>query len=77
MFENPGKTSLYSYPAMTKTMRGAEVPGTPIQTFKLHVERGQFTDSEIVVMLGEFLFCFVFVLFSFRIAGDFYFCIVN
>jgi translation initiation factor RLI1 len=39
---------------MTKTMRGAEVPGTPIQTFKLHVERGQFTDSEIVVMLGEF-----------------------
>jgi translation initiation factor RLI1 len=37
---------------MTKTMTGAEVPGTPVQTFKLHVERGQFTDSEIVVMLG-------------------------
>lgn len=53
LFENPGKTSLYHYPAMTKTMRGSEVPGTPIQTFKLHVERGQFTDSEIVVMLGE------------------------
>jgi translation initiation factor RLI1 len=52
LFENPGKLSLYHYPAMTKTMTGAEVPGTPIQTFKLHVERGQFTDSEIVVMLG-------------------------
>eukprot|EP00598_Pedospumella_elongata_P001382 CAMPEP_0184973490 /NCGR_PEP_ID=MMETSP1098-20130426/5242_1 /TAXON_ID=89044 /ORGANISM="Spumella elongata, Strain CCAP 955/1" /LENGTH=628 /DNA_ID=CAMNT_0027495945 /DNA_START=41 /DNA_END=1927 /DNA_ORIENTATION=+ len=53
LFENPGKTSMYSYPAMTKTMRGAEVPGTPIQTFILHVNKGQFTDSEIVVMLGE------------------------
>jgi len=52
LFENPGKTSMYSYPAMTKTMRGAEVPGTPIQTFILHVNKGQFTDSEIVVMLG-------------------------
>lgn len=53
LFENPGKTSMYSYPSMTKTMRGSEVPGTPVQTFILHVERGQFTDSEIVVMLGE------------------------
>ena len=44
---------MYSYPTMTKTMTGAEVPGTPIQTFKLHVERGEFTDSEIVVMLGK------------------------
>ena len=40
---------------MTKTMRGAEVPGTPIQTFILHVDKGQFTDSEIVVMLGKWL----------------------
>mmetsp|Transcript_21653 Transcript_21653/g.43671 ORF Transcript_21653/g.43671 Transcript_21653/m.43671 type:complete len:630 (-) Transcript_21653:284-2173(-) len=53
LFENPGKNSMYKYPAMTKTMTGAEVPGTPVQTFKLHVEMGQFTDSEIVVMLGE------------------------
>lgn len=55
LLENPGKNSMYKYPAMTKTMTGAEVPGTPIQTFKLHVERGQFTDSEIVVMLGKVL----------------------
>jgi ATP-binding cassette subfamily E protein 1 len=53
LFDNPGKISMYNYPAMTKTMTGAEVPGTPIQTFKLHVEAGQFTDTEIVVMLGE------------------------
>ncbi|KAG0040201.1 Fe-S cluster-binding ribosome biosynthesis protein [Podila clonocystis] len=33
----------YKYPKMTKTMGD----------FKLHVEPGQFTDSEIVVMLGE------------------------
>lgn len=38
---------------MTKTMTGSETPGTPPQTFLLHVEKGQFTDSEIVVMLGE------------------------
>lgn len=33
----------YEYPAMTKTMG----------TFKLIVEKGQFTDSEILVLLGE------------------------
>ncbi|XP_034949816.1 ATP-binding cassette sub-family E member 1 [Chelonus insularis] len=33
----------YEYPAMTKTMG----------TFKLNVEKGQFTDSEILVLLGE------------------------
>ncbi|XP_071569778.1 protein Pixie [Temnothorax nylanderi] len=33
----------YEYPAMTKTMG----------TFKLDVEKGQFTDSEILVLLGE------------------------
>lgn len=32
-----------SYPSMTKTMGG----------FKLHVRGGKFTDSEIIVMLGE------------------------
>lgn len=33
----------YEYPAMTKTMG----------SFQLHVEKGQFTDSEILVLLGE------------------------
>lgn len=37
------KTRHYSYPAMTKTLGG----------FKLTVEAGDFTDSEIIVMLGE------------------------
>jgi ATP-binding cassette subfamily E protein 1 len=37
------KTRHYTYPAMTKTMGD----------FKLTVEAGSFTDSEIVVMLGE------------------------
>eukprot|EP00611_Tribonema_gayanum_P028634 TRINITY_DN7419_c0_g1_i1.p1 TRINITY_DN7419_c0_g1~~TRINITY_DN7419_c0_g1_i1.p1 ORF type:complete len:636 (-),score=267.21 TRINITY_DN7419_c0_g1_i1:595-2502(-) len=41
-------TALYNYPNMTKTMRspnGAQ--------FILHVESGSFTDSEILVLLGE------------------------
>lgn len=37
------KTAQYSYPAMTKTLGD----------FKLTVEAGSFTDSEIIVMLGE------------------------
>jgi ATP-binding cassette, sub-family E, member 1 len=37
------KTRHYSYPAMTKTLGN----------FKLTVEEGSFTDSEIIVMLGE------------------------
>lgn len=37
------KFSNYSYPAMTKTQG----------SFSLHVEAGEFTDSEILVMLGE------------------------
>jgi len=37
------KTRRYGYPAMTKTLG----------TFKLTVEPGDFTDSEIIVMLGE------------------------
>jgi ATP-binding cassette, sub-family E, member 1 len=38
-----------SYPAMTKTMTGLSGGAS----FKLHVEEGTFTDSEIIVMLGE------------------------
>ena len=37
------KTRHYSYPSMTKTLG----------SFKLTVESGSFTDSEIIVMLGE------------------------
>ena len=37
------KTSQYSYPAMTKTLGN----------FKLNAQPGSFTDSEIIVMLGE------------------------
>jgi ATP-binding cassette, sub-family E, member 1 len=37
----------YSYPAMTKTQERGTAK------FILHVEAGQFTDSEIVVLLGE------------------------
>ncbi|KAF5329944.1 hypothetical protein D9611_010443 [Ephemerocybe angulata] len=37
------KNRHYTYPAMTKTLGG----------FKLTVEAGSFTDSEIIVMLGE------------------------
>jgi ATP-binding cassette subfamily E protein 1 len=37
------KTRRYVYPSMTKTLGG----------FKLTVQSGQFTDSEIIVMLGE------------------------
>lgn len=33
----------YEYPAMSKTM----------ESFTLNVEKGQFTDSEIIVLLGE------------------------
>lgn len=36
-------TKAFNYPAMTKTLGG----------FKLTVEAGNFTDSEIIVMLGE------------------------
>ncbi|TRM63581.1 P-loop containing nucleoside triphosphate hydrolase protein, partial [Schizophyllum amplum] len=37
------KSAQYEYPSMTKTLGG----------FKLTVEAGSFTDSEIIVMLGE------------------------
>lgn len=45
-----GNTSMiYNYPAMTKTMRSKGG-----KQFKLHVAGGQFADSEILVLLGEF-----------------------
>jgi ATP-binding cassette, sub-family E, member 1 len=37
----------YAYPSMTKTMERDE------SRFVLHVDRGEFTDSEIIVLLGE------------------------
>jgi ATP-binding cassette subfamily E protein 1 len=37
------KTRRYQYPNMTKTLGG----------FKLHVTSGEFSDSEILVLLGE------------------------
>lgn len=37
----------YSYPTMTKTQTRGEA------RFVLHVEKGEFTDSEIIVLLGE------------------------
>lgn len=37
----------YSYPSMTKTQ------SRPGSKFILHVDAGQFTDSEIIVLLGE------------------------
>lgn len=37
------KSRRYAYPDMTKTLGG----------FKLNVDGGEFTDSEIIVMLGE------------------------
>ena len=37
----------YTYPGMTKTMRRGQ------SQFILHVQEGSFTDSEIIVLLGE------------------------
>eukprot|EP00607_Mallomonas_marina_P009572 CAMPEP_0182418268 /NCGR_PEP_ID=MMETSP1167-20130531/2745_1 /TAXON_ID=2988 /ORGANISM="Mallomonas Sp, Strain CCMP3275" /LENGTH=535 /DNA_ID=CAMNT_0024592407 /DNA_START=454 /DNA_END=2061 /DNA_ORIENTATION=- len=50
------RTAMYSYPVMTKTMGGKKETETEKEVkpaFTLHIERGEFTDSEIVVMLGE------------------------
>lgn len=44
---------MYRYPDMTKTMRGGGEASSSGRTFILHVENGSFTDSEIIVMLGE------------------------
>lgn len=64
--EGGKKVNMYSYPAMTKTMITADnaAPQTVFNAatnqdtptskkFILHVEAGQFTESEIIVMLGE------------------------
>lgn len=42
-------TSRYLYPAMSKKLIGK--PGAP--PFQLHVRPGEFSDSQIIVMLGE------------------------
>lgn len=44
---------MYRYPDMTKTMTGGGDAGATNRFFILHVENGSFTDSEIIVMLGE------------------------
>lgn len=41
------RDSLYEYEAMTKTLQGKG------HKFVLHVEKGNFSESEIIVMLGE------------------------
>ena len=44
----------YKYPAMEKTLASPTVEGeAPKPPFRLRVETGQFTDSEIVVLLGQ------------------------
>eukprot|EP01036_Dinobryon_divergens_P032340 gene32340-41903_t len=57
LFDNPGRNNMYKYPSMTKTMKGGDgqvaTAGQSSHTFTLHVENGAFTDSEIIVMLGE------------------------
>ena len=51
--ESGAKSSdMYQYPAMTKTMTGKSESSAKMK-FVLHIEAGSFTDSEIVVMLGE------------------------
>lgn len=45
---NGNANLIYTYPDMTKTMRSKSG-----KEFKLHVEKGQFADSEILVLLGE------------------------
>lgn len=49
--EGAKSSDMYQYPSMTKTMTG-KGDNTSMK-FVLHVEAGSFTDSEIVVMLGE------------------------
>lgn len=46
---NDEEARVYSYPSMTKTM----VSKKKATSFTLHVEAGNFTNSEIVCMLGE------------------------
>eukprot|EP00640_Fibrocapsa_japonica_P001985 CAMPEP_0113949624 /NCGR_PEP_ID=MMETSP1339-20121228/76491_1 /TAXON_ID=94617 /ORGANISM="Fibrocapsa japonica" /LENGTH=541 /DNA_ID=CAMNT_0000957131 /DNA_START=181 /DNA_END=1808 /DNA_ORIENTATION=+ /assembly_acc=CAM_ASM_000762 len=49
LVKGDGSNALYNYPDMTKTMSTK----TSDRKFILHVEAGAFTDSEIIVMLGE------------------------
>lgn len=51
LYEGPSNSHMYRYPQMTKTMRGGG--DNSGKSFTLHVEPGSFTDSEIIVMLGE------------------------
>lgn len=51
--EGPKKFQLYSYPAMKATMKTEMKDGKGGAKFVLNVEKGSFTDSEILVMLGE------------------------
>ena len=53
LFDSPGRTNMYRYPTMTKTMKGGSESGDLNRSFTLHVECGAFTDSEIIVMLGK------------------------
>eukprot|EP01038_Epipyxis_sp_PR26KG_P011664 gene11664-15618_t len=54
LIDNPGRNAMYKYPDMTKTMKGGGDSAAGVEhKFILHVEKGTFTDSEIVVMLGE------------------------
>jgi ATP-binding cassette subfamily E protein 1 len=54
LFINPDHHNMYRYPDMTKTMKGGgEGADAAGRQFILHVEAGSFTDSEIIVMLGE------------------------
>lgn len=55
LYDSPGRSNMYHYPNMTKTMQGGgDGPGDAAsRKFILHVEAGSFTDSEIIVMLGE------------------------
>lgn len=49
MLANGNTNLIYTYPGMTKTMRSKTG-----KEFKLHVEEGQFADSEILVLLGTY-----------------------
>mmetsp|Transcript_22975 Transcript_22975/g.70613 ORF Transcript_22975/g.70613 Transcript_22975/m.70613 type:complete len:679 (-) Transcript_22975:630-2666(-) len=46
------RLALHKYPAMKKSMRAKDVKDV-INQFVLHIEPGTFTDSEIIVLLGE------------------------
>ena len=46
------KNGMYIYPDMSKTFKAKKKAGGG-QTFKLNVQRGDFKDSEIIVLLGE------------------------